>query len=520
MERLEVEREATRENPDDREARLKEAFVKECMIWELDEENFIPPKDLWGDDGDDEYEQDDLKQPAKNDPGQDCEQRNFGLYHLDEANVPVLQGLEEECRDDAKSDSNEYLSSGEPQKAELSERQAEDNRSPDDCQNSESSDIMREETDQAIKAADSADVSEQEIECALEQINGVGLTLSGSNLSDDISVGNTATPIHFSGDESPTCEPLTATAMVDEVVENDSIANAASADIVEQSPPAEDLGEKIRNEDLTVAAASAAAPTAPVHIEDTFDDDDSPGYLYLNTFANGRRRANTSESNGTSEASSSANSKLPNAESMDTMSSAAASSTSSDQYKIPNECAICLCGYEKGDTIVTSCNPECPHVFHLECIVEWLVKMQEGTPCPCCRRTFVELDGHNNSHNASSSNNGNINTGSNTANVNSTNNAANHSVQYMAEAERRINAQREETRRRNIEMGLRQGGRAFNTSVISMRLNGNHGNSSAARAPEEVERLREERLERSRRNIELGLRRGGRAFNTSVISMR
>lgn len=33
IERLDAEREAARENPDDRERRVKEAFVKECMIW-------------------------------------------------------------------------------------------------------------------------------------------------------------------------------------------------------------------------------------------------------------------------------------------------------------------------------------------------------------------------------------------------------------------------------------------------------------------------------------------------------
>lgn len=33
MERLEAETEAARENPDDREIRLKEAFMKECMVW-------------------------------------------------------------------------------------------------------------------------------------------------------------------------------------------------------------------------------------------------------------------------------------------------------------------------------------------------------------------------------------------------------------------------------------------------------------------------------------------------------
>lgn len=61
--------------------------------------------------------------------------------------------------------------------------------------------------------------------------------------------------------------------------------------------------------------------------------------------------------------------------------------------KIPTECAICLCDYEPGDTLVVSSDAtSCPHAFHQECIVEWLVKMQVGTPCPMCRQPFVELE--------------------------------------------------------------------------------------------------------------------------------
>mmetsp|Transcript_18549 Transcript_18549/g.21127 ORF Transcript_18549/g.21127 Transcript_18549/m.21127 type:complete len:285 (-) Transcript_18549:88-942(-) len=58
--------------------------------------------------------------------------------------------------------------------------------------------------------------------------------------------------------------------------------------------------------------------------------------------------------------------------------------------KIPNCCAICLCPYDVGDTIVWSCNKTCNHAFHDECIVPWLVKQQNGE-CPCCRSQFTDL---------------------------------------------------------------------------------------------------------------------------------
>uniref|UniRef100_A0A6V2DJT5 RING-type domain-containing protein n=1 Tax=Ditylum brightwellii TaxID=49249 RepID=A0A6V2DJT5_9STRA len=58
---------------------------------------------------------------------------------------------------------------------------------------------------------------------------------------------------------------------------------------------------------------------------------------------------------------------------------------------IPNCCAVCLCSYDVGDKLVWSSNLNCSHAFHEECIVDWLIKMQEGTPCPCCRQEFTNL---------------------------------------------------------------------------------------------------------------------------------
>lgn len=43
-------------------------------------------------------------------------------------------------------------------------------------------------------------------------------------------------------------------------------------------------------------------------------------------------------------------------------------------------CPICLCSYEEGELLVSS--KHCSHLFHKECILEWLEKHEH---CPCCR---------------------------------------------------------------------------------------------------------------------------------------
>lgn len=48
-------------------------------------------------------------------------------------------------------------------------------------------------------------------------------------------------------------------------------------------------------------------------------------------------------------------------------------------------CAVCICPYEEGDVRVFS--KHCSHVFHKDCIFEWLVKGHNE--CPCCRTDMV-----------------------------------------------------------------------------------------------------------------------------------
>jgi Ring finger domain len=58
---------------------------------------------------------------------------------------------------------------------------------------------------------------------------------------------------------------------------------------------------------------------------------------------------------------------------------------------VPNCCAVCLCPYQIDETVVWSSNVACQHAFHQDCMIDWLVKMQNGTPCPCCRQEFTDV---------------------------------------------------------------------------------------------------------------------------------
>lgn len=52
------------------------------------------------------------------------------------------------------------------------------------------------------------------------------------------------------------------------------------------------------------------------------------------------------------------------------------------------ECCICLDKYEYGETICASKNPECTHVFHKDCVMDWLMK--NHNQCPLCRTDLLK----------------------------------------------------------------------------------------------------------------------------------
>lgn len=59
-----------------------------------------------------------------------------------------------------------------------------------------------------------------------------------------------------------------------------------------------------------------------------------------------------------------------------------------DSLYSPQACPICLEDYKKGDDIAWSKNEKCHHAYHVDCIMEWLMKNND---CPMCREQYVEL---------------------------------------------------------------------------------------------------------------------------------
>ena len=77
--------------------------------------------------------------------------------------------------------------------------------------------------------------------------------------------------------------------------------------------------------------------------------------------------------------------------------------------EVPNSCAICLIEYEVSDIVSWSANPQCPHIFHEQCIAKWFLSLGRlqticdisledecaknvlnyRLECPCCRQDFI-----------------------------------------------------------------------------------------------------------------------------------
>eukprot|EP00538_Stauroneis_constricta_P000791 CAMPEP_0119561444 /NCGR_PEP_ID=MMETSP1352-20130426/17646_1 /TAXON_ID=265584 /ORGANISM="Stauroneis constricta, Strain CCMP1120" /LENGTH=521 /DNA_ID=CAMNT_0007609653 /DNA_START=633 /DNA_END=2198 /DNA_ORIENTATION=+ len=55
-----------------------------------------------------------------------------------------------------------------------------------------------------------------------------------------------------------------------------------------------------------------------------------------------------------------------------------------------SSCSICLEAFTAGDTVAHAWDDSCPHVFHEDCIVMWLITQQQPL-CPCCRQHFTQF---------------------------------------------------------------------------------------------------------------------------------
>lgn len=52
-----------------------------------------------------------------------------------------------------------------------------------------------------------------------------------------------------------------------------------------------------------------------------------------------------------------------------------------------DECCICLDGYMPGQTICMAKTPSCEHLFHRDCVLQW---MRTNDLCPLCRNNLIE----------------------------------------------------------------------------------------------------------------------------------
>lgn len=119
----------------------------------------------------------------------------------------------------------------------------------------------------------------------------------------------------------------------------------------------------------------------------------------------------------------------------------ATTAVASEKRDHSGECSICLTPYEVSQKVTWSSNPNCPHVFHHQCLLQWFVAVGKRAfkgetvsvtndqdpdsikkklcnfekPCPFCRQNYflgesqeIEVDDSNNDSNSNNNNDDSI----------------------------------------------------------------------------------------------------------------
>lgn len=98
-------------------------------------------------------------------------------------------------------------------------------------------------------------------------------------------------------------------------------------------------------------------------------------------------------------------------------------------------CFICLCDYEEGDIVCCSPNSQCVHMFHQNCIEEWLMRHDD---CPCCRNDYLTVNS------ATASNDKDCELGeSDPIGENDSNNSIEHDISPEREAQQALQQEQE-----------------------------------------------------------------------------
>lgn len=228
--------------------------------------------------------------------------------------------------------------------------------------------LRREEMRQRIEAARSQEdsIRQQYLSFLMERYT---VELKASDILDEADESDTEV------EENPKCAGVEEESMKDDI-ENQCEATVISSDIG-SSQDTIDTNERNQTSDIE-------APT-PVR-EDRADSEDSDNLLACD-FTKGQKVS------------------VP----------LAGQSKDSKPIRrlVSNGCAICLCQFEAGEKLTYSSNPDCCHVFHEDCSINWFVavgrktqrKRRKNNPnmteneflnqicdfpinCPCCRQQF------------------------------------------------------------------------------------------------------------------------------------